>query len=448
MHELASFLPLVAIALLFWLLVIRPASRRQKARRPAAGRALSVGDEVMLTSGIFGTVRRCSTTASAVEIAAGVRDQGRPRAPSASSSSPADADRRAEPTGSTTPRSSEMAAAQAATRAHPGRLLPRWSRSSYGLVALAGAWKPELGLDLQGGTRITLIAKGDPIQRQPRRGARHHRPARQRLRRRRGRGRPPRATSIVVVEIPGESRRDLVETVKRQAQLRFRLVACRRPAPAAPPADRTAAPTPGDARLAPAPPSPARARRRPTAPATRAPAGATPRTGRRTPGRRQDAPPRDAPSDARDAPTRPPTARPRRARRRHRRPAAGPGRRPADVDATTPTRSADAAVQRVHLPRRPASPVAVADDPDEAAGHLRRAPAPKYLLSKADDRGHRPQPAPARAIPQQQRRAGSSTSTSTAPAPTTFTEISEALRRHPEAVRDRARRPGASRRRR
>ena len=32
----------------------------------------------------------------------------------------------------------------------------------FGLVALAGSWTPKLGLDLQGGTRITLIAKGDP----------------------------------------------------------------------------------------------------------------------------------------------------------------------------------------------------------------------------------------------------------------------------------------------
>ena len=29
----------------------------------------------------------------------------------------------------------------------------------------------------------------------------------------------------IVVEIPGKSRRDLVDTVKRQAQLRFRVVA-------------------------------------------------------------------------------------------------------------------------------------------------------------------------------------------------------------------------------
>ena len=33
---------------------------------------------------------------------------------------------------------------------------------SYGLVALGGSWKPELGLDLKGGTRITLTANGSP----------------------------------------------------------------------------------------------------------------------------------------------------------------------------------------------------------------------------------------------------------------------------------------------
>ena len=32
----------------------------------------------------------------------------------------------------------------------------------YGLVAIGGNCKPALGLDLEGGTRITLIAKGDP----------------------------------------------------------------------------------------------------------------------------------------------------------------------------------------------------------------------------------------------------------------------------------------------
>nr|WP_221634697.1 preprotein translocase subunit YajC [Nocardioides luti] len=48
--------PLVGIALLFWLLIIRPASKRQK----ELGRmqsSLKTGDEVMLTSGIFGVLR-------------------------------------------------------------------------------------------------------------------------------------------------------------------------------------------------------------------------------------------------------------------------------------------------------------------------------------------------------------------------------------------------------
>ena len=107
--------------------------------------------------------------------------------------------------------------------AHPRGLLLGLA-IAYGLVALGGTWKPALGLDLQGGTRITLIAKGNP-RRQARRGARHHRPARQRLRRHRGRGHHAGQPAIVV-EIPGKSRGDLVDTVKRQAQLRFRLVAC------------------------------------------------------------------------------------------------------------------------------------------------------------------------------------------------------------------------------
>jgi preprotein translocase subunit YajC len=53
--EAASLLPIVAIALLFWLLLIRPASKRQKdlARMQSA---LRPGDEVMLGAGIFATV--------------------------------------------------------------------------------------------------------------------------------------------------------------------------------------------------------------------------------------------------------------------------------------------------------------------------------------------------------------------------------------------------------
>ncbi|NHC22097.1 protein translocase subunit SecD [Nocardioides sp. IC4_145] len=96
----------------------------------------------------------------------------------------------------------------------------------YGLVVLAGTWKPALGLDLQGGTRITLVASDDD-------------PADDSLEQARqiiddrvnGSGVAEadvvtEGSNIIVVEIPGSSRRDLLETVKRQAQLRFRLVAC------------------------------------------------------------------------------------------------------------------------------------------------------------------------------------------------------------------------------
>ena len=71
MPELVSLLPLVGIALLFWLLLVRPASRRQKelARMQAS---LNVGDEVMLTSGIFGTLRDTDEDHVRVEIADGV----------------------------------------------------------------------------------------------------------------------------------------------------------------------------------------------------------------------------------------------------------------------------------------------------------------------------------------------------------------------------------------
>lgn len=71
MPELVSLLPLVGIALLFWLLIIRPASRRQKelSRMQAS---LEVGDEVMLTSGVYGTLRELAGEHVRVEIADGV----------------------------------------------------------------------------------------------------------------------------------------------------------------------------------------------------------------------------------------------------------------------------------------------------------------------------------------------------------------------------------------
>lgn len=96
---------------------------------------------------------------------------------------------------------------------------------AYGLVALGGTWKPELGLDLQGGTRITLTAKGSPAadQLDEARGIIDQRVN--------GSGVTEaevttQGGNLIVVEIPGKTRSDLVDTVKRQAQLRFRTVAC------------------------------------------------------------------------------------------------------------------------------------------------------------------------------------------------------------------------------
>jgi preprotein translocase subunit YajC len=66
-----EFLPLVGIALLFWLFIIRPQSRRQKELRTMQS-SLSVGDEVVLTSGIFGVVDALEDDRVSVEVATGV----------------------------------------------------------------------------------------------------------------------------------------------------------------------------------------------------------------------------------------------------------------------------------------------------------------------------------------------------------------------------------------
>ncbi len=120
----------------------------------------------------------------------------------------------------------------------------------YGLVALAGSWKPALGLDLEGGTRIRLTATGDGVTSDNLKEAADIIGARVN-----GTGVAEaevttEGNQYVVVEIPGKSRRDLVETVERQAQLRFRVVAlsgvgaATPTAPASPTGGATAEPTP------------------------------------------------------------------------------------------------------------------------------------------------------------------------------------------------------------
>ncbi len=71
MQELVSLLPFIGIALLFWLLIIRPQSKRQKAVA-AMQRALEPGAEVMLTSGVYGTIEQVEDDVVRVLVADGV----------------------------------------------------------------------------------------------------------------------------------------------------------------------------------------------------------------------------------------------------------------------------------------------------------------------------------------------------------------------------------------
>ena len=64
-------MPLVGIALLFWLLIVRPASRRQQQLR-ALQANLTTGDEVVLAAGIFGTIRSVADDRIGLEVADGV----------------------------------------------------------------------------------------------------------------------------------------------------------------------------------------------------------------------------------------------------------------------------------------------------------------------------------------------------------------------------------------
>ena len=70
--EFAPLLPLLAILALFWLLVIRPASRRQKAVA-ALQHDLQIGQRVMLTAGIFGTIESLTDDRVRLEIAPGLQ---------------------------------------------------------------------------------------------------------------------------------------------------------------------------------------------------------------------------------------------------------------------------------------------------------------------------------------------------------------------------------------
>jgi len=66
--DLLAILPLVGIALLFWLLIVRPASRRQQLLRTLQD-SLQVGDQVVLAAGLYGIIRSVSDDTIGLEVA-------------------------------------------------------------------------------------------------------------------------------------------------------------------------------------------------------------------------------------------------------------------------------------------------------------------------------------------------------------------------------------------
>ncbi|MBO9521268.1 MAG: protein translocase subunit SecD [Nocardioidaceae bacterium] len=95
----------------------------------------------------------------------------------------------------------------------------------YGFAALGKTWKPQLGLDLAGGTRITLQATNKSLSADKLKEAKNIIESRVN-----GNGVTEAEVTTqgsrnIIVEIPGKNRKNLVDSVKRTAQLRFRLVA-------------------------------------------------------------------------------------------------------------------------------------------------------------------------------------------------------------------------------
>ncbi|HJR39868.1 MAG TPA: protein translocase subunit SecD, partial [Nocardioidaceae bacterium] len=131
----------------------------------------------------------------------------------------------------------------------PGRTLIAFGlliAALYGGVALSGDWTPKLGLDLQGGTRITLEAStetGDEVTDEKLQEAAAIIESRVN-----GSGVTEAEVTTqgdrnIIVEIPGENRKELVDTVKQTAQLRFRLVAATAPGTAQAQPSAPASPT-------------------------------------------------------------------------------------------------------------------------------------------------------------------------------------------------------------
>ena len=70
MTDLAALLPLVAILALFWFMVVRPQQRRQK-EVVRLQNSIQVGQRVMMSSGVFGTVTSITDDRARLQIAPG-----------------------------------------------------------------------------------------------------------------------------------------------------------------------------------------------------------------------------------------------------------------------------------------------------------------------------------------------------------------------------------------
>src|SRR5919107_1473469 len=128
---------------------------------------------------------------------------------------------------------------------------------AYGVVALVGTWKPALGLDLEGGTQITLTADGDVTSENLDQAAD--------IINARVNGSGVSEAEVttqgnneIVVQVPGSTKSSLVQTVIRQARLRFRLVAQvpQTSTPQTPLPSSGASPTPGAGVTLPPSPAP------------------------------------------------------------------------------------------------------------------------------------------------------------------------------------------------
>lgn len=103
--KLESLLPLLLLAVLFYLLVLRPAQRRQR-EAAAVVSALRPGAQVMTTAGLYGTVRSVDDDSVQLEIAPGVvvrlvkQAVGKVVTPVEGDTSDADDDRPEAPAGS------------------------------------------------------------------------------------------------------------------------------------------------------------------------------------------------------------------------------------------------------------------------------------------------------------------------------------------------------------